>query len=387
MEKSTVKKRIGKLKKLIRKYNKEYYEQDKPSVSDKAYDKTFSELMKLEKKYPQYKTKSSPTQKIGGYAKSSFKKVRHQKFMYSIRNSYNFTDIKNFLARIQSKKGISYVGEMKIDGLSIELVYKKGKLSVASTRGDGMVGEDVTENVMQVKDIPQILNQKIDITVVGEIYISFTNFKELNVVRKTQGLSPFSNPRNTAAGTLRQHNPKIVQQRHLSSFMYTIVNPETHKVHTQAEALLYLKKLGFSVNGYSRLLKTPIQIKKYIDFIKAKRSIVDYPTDGVVIKVNSFDYIKEKHLSGTAKYSGYMVAYKYPQPTKVTTVIKIIYSTGPKGHITPVAVLEPITLDGTIIKKVNLYNKDFLKKSRIKPGSKVEIEKSGGIIPRVVKVI
>jgi DNA ligase (NAD+) len=383
-----VKKRVEELRKEIEYHNYRYYTLNDPIITDYEYDTLMKELLELEKKYPQLSSPSSPTQRVGGKVLQGFKSVEHPSFMYSLDNSYSMDDMIEFdkkVRKLLSVSRVDYVCEMKIDGLSIRLVYVNGELVLAATRGDGKVGEDVTENAKMIRTIPLILRKKVSVEVRGEIYMSYTEFKKLNLQREKEGLPLFANPRNAAAGTLRQLDTKEVAKRHLDSFVYTLVSPEKYDVKTQWDALDYMKKIGFKVNDERRLVRNLKEMREYLTWCEEHRHDMDFPIDGAVIKVNDFSY--QNRLGFTAKYPRWAIAYKFPAEQARTRIKDIKVQVGRTGVLTPVAELEPVKLAGTIVKRASLHNFDYIRQRDIRIGDVVLVEKAGEIIPQVIKPI
>jgi|UniRef100_A0A7V3VSA3 DNA ligase (NAD+) len=383
-----VKKRVETLRKEIEYHNYRYHTLDDPVITDKEYDMLMHELIDLEDRYPSLKSSISPTQRIGAKILEGFPSVRHASLMYSIDNVYSFDELEEFDGRIKKltdREKIEYVCEMKIDGLSIRLKYEKGELALAVTRGDGEVGENVTENAKTVKTIPLILREPIDIEVRGEIYMSYTEFKKLNLLRQHQGLPLFANPRNAAAGTLRQLDTSEVAKRHLDSFIYTLENPRKYGVKTQWDSLLFMRNIGFKVNTESRLVENLDEIEEYLNWCEKRREEIDYPIDGAVIKVNDLEL--QSMLGLTAKAPRWAIAYKFQAEQVRTKIVKVTVQVGRTGTLTPVAELEPVRLAGTTVKRASLHNFEYVKERDIRVGDTVIIEKAGEIIPQVVKPI
>lgn len=379
---------VENLRDEIEYHNYRYYVLADPVITDEEYDKLMKRLMELEKRYPELVTPDSPTQRVGGKILDGFRKVRHSQPMLSLDNTYDEEDIREFderVRRILGVENVEYVAELKIDGVSIALRYESGKFKMAITRGDGTEGEDVSENVKMVKSIPLRLREKIDVEVRGEIYMSVDEFKKINEEREENGEVPFANPRNATAGTIRQLDTSVVSKRRLDSFMYYLVNHERYGVKTQWEALSYLKKLGFKVNSHSKLCKN---VEEVIDYWKEwihRRKELDYWVDGVVVKVNSFEY--QKTLGETSKSPRWAIAFKFPAEQARTKIMGISMQVGRTGVITPVAELKPVWLEGTTVKRASLHNFDYIREKDIRIGDWVFVEKAGGIIPQVVKVI
>ncbi|QTA38017.1 NAD-dependent DNA ligase LigA [Thermosipho ferrireducens] len=387
MEKQKIREEIEKLRKEIEYHNYRYYVLADPIISDEEYDKLMKKLIKLEKKYPEFSSPDSPTQKVGGRVIDGFKTVTHSIPMLSLDNTYTAEEVVNFDNRIKKllKKEVEYVCELKIDGVSIALRYENGSLVQAISRGNGTEGDDITENVKKIKSIPLRLFKPLTIEVRGEIYMPVSEFVRYNKQREDEGLPPFANPRNAAAGTLRQLDSSVVANRNLDSFIYYIVHPEYYNLDSQWEALNFLKQIGLKVNPHSKLCKT---INDVINFWKEwteKRHSLGYWVDGVVVKVNNF--AEQNSLGTTAKSPKWAIAFKFPAIQARTRIISITYQVGRTGVITPVAELEPVTLEGTIVKRASLHNFDYIKEKDIKVGDHVFVEKAGGIIPQVVSVI
>lgn len=383
-----VKRRVEELRKEIEYHNYRYYTLDDPVITDQEYDLLMKELVELEKTYPQLASSTSPTQRVGAKILKGFKSVEHPFFMYSLDNSYSMDDMAEFDRRIRKLTGlfsVEYMCEMKIDGLSIRLKYEKGNLVLAATRGDGKVGEDVTENIKRVRSIPLMLQRNLDVEVRGEIYMSYTEFRKLNSLRQQNGLPLFANPRNAAAGTIRQLDTSEVSKRHLDSFMYTLVSPQKYGVKTQWEALQYMRKVGLKTNKDSKVVHNLEEMKDYLEWVQERREEIDYPIDGVVVKVNDFSY--QSALGFTAKYPRWAMAYKFPAEQARTQIKDVIVQVGRTGVLTPVAVLEPVKLAGTTVKRASLHNFDYIKERDIRIGDVVLVEKAGEIIPQVVKSI
>ena len=386
-----VKKRVEKLRREIEYHNYRYYTVNDPVITDYEYDMLLKELIDLEKKYPQFASKTSPTQRIGAKILDSFQSVRHPFFMYSLDNAYSMNEILEYDRKIRrilntsNDSNLEYVCELKIDGLSIRLRYEKGELALAATRGDGRVGEDVTENVKTIRTIPLILQKPVDVDVRGEIYMPYEEFKRLNSVRQQQELPLFANPRNAAAGTLRQLDTTEVAKRHLDSFIYSLEFPERHDVKTQWEALNYMHELGFKVNRESKLVHDFEEMKDYFDRYEKLRDSLSYPIDGVVIKVN--DFTIQASLGFTAKSPRWAIAYKFPAEQVRTRITDVTIQVGRTGTLTPVAHLKPVKLAGTIVKRASLHNFDYVKERDIRIGDIVLVEKAGEIIPQVIKPI
>ena len=378
--------RIKELVELLEKYNYEYYTLDKPSVSDQEYDRLMQELMSLESMYPDYVLPNSPTSRVGGKVNDSFKKITHQIPLLSLSNVFTESDIVTFDNRIR-KENINnpeYVCELKIDGLSVSLKYKNGNLLYAATRGNGIIGEDITDNVKTIKTIPLKLNKAIDIEVRGEIYISKKNLFAINEQRRKDGLEPFKNARNLAAGSIRQLDSSIAAKRHLDAFIYHLPNPMDYGIKTHLEALNFMKELGFVTNPNNKLVKGIDGILTYIEEKTKIRETLPYDIDGVVIKLNNI--LDQMKLGSTVKYPKWATAYKFPPEEVITKLKDIIFTVGRTGQVTPNAILEPVNVMGSTISKTTLHNEDYIKEKDIRVGDYVVIIKAGDVIPRVESV-
>lgn len=378
--------RIEELKAEITKHNKAYYEQDAPTISDFEYDELFRELKKLEELYPEYATADSPTQKVGSNVSDKFKEIKHKYRLYSLDNSNNFEDLKRWYERIQKEypsETINAVSELKIDGLACALSYKNGILTTGATRGDGIVGEIITDNIKQIKNIPQKLTDPINIEVRGEVYMPVTSFEKLNEKQRQNGGKEFANPRNAAAGSLRQDNAEITGQRDLRFFAYAAVFPDGNSPETHYEILQLLKKEGFTVNENAKLHNNVASIEEYCKYWEFERQKLDYATDGIVVKLN--DVSKQNELGYTARAPKWATAFKFPPEEIETELLDIELSVGKTGALTPVAILTPVQLAGTIVKRASLHNFDEIERLHINIGDKVVIKKAAEIIPKVIK--
>ena len=389
-----IEKEIKNLREEIERYNYYYYSQNESLISDVEYDNLLKKLEKLEKEYPQFVSKSSPSMNVGSSLKDTkFEKVTHKSPMLSLANSYNISDIENFMKRAEKiilqekseKEKIEYVLEVKLDGLSISVTYEKGKLVKAVTRGDGIIGEDVTENVMQIKSVPKFLKENIDIEVRGEIVLPISKFHELNKKRMAEGEEIFANPRNAASGTLRQIDAEIVKERGLDCYFYFIVDTEKYNLSTHKEALEYIEKLGLKTTKIGEVISTTKELEKRIEFWKDEREKLDYETDGMVIKINSLELWNI--LGNTTKSPRWAIAYKFPAKQVSTKLIDITWQVGRTGKVTPVAELEEVEVSGSKVKRASLHNFDEIQRKDIRIGDRVIIEKAAEIIPQVVKSI
>ncbi len=376
--------RINELKKILDSYNYEYYVLDNPSVSDQEYDRLMQELVSLESLYPEYQTDDSPTQRVGGKVLDQFKKVEHIIPMLSLGNAFNEEDILDFHRKVEEVvKNPKYMCELKIDGLAVTIHYKAGKLLYAATRGDGTVGEDITHNVKTIKAVPLKLREEIDIEVRGEIYMPKKSLEKLNEERIINNLPIFANPRNAAAGSVRNLDSKIASKRNLSVFLYRVPNAAKLGFKTHSESLNYLDKLGFKTNKERVLCNGINEVLEFIEYWSTKLNTLAYEIDGLVIKVDDLE--NQNELGFTSKSPKWAIAYKFPAE-EVTTVLKgITFSVGRTGSITPNAVLEPVRVSGTIVQRASLHNEDFIRLKDIRIGDKVVVRKAGYIIPEVVR--
>lgn len=375
-----MKERYDELIKLIEKANYDYYTLDNPTVTDREYDNWMSELLDIEERHPEIKRKDSPSEKIGGEVINEFKKVEHKIGMFSISDVFNESEIVAFDERIRKEfPNPSYVCELKIDGLAVSLQYEKGILKRAATRGNGLVGEDITHNVKTIGTIPLRLNKPVDIEVRGEIYMPLKAFNELNEKRLKNGEPIFQNPRNAAAGSIRQLDSSVAKSRKLDAFLYHV--PETDK-KTHYESLMELKELGFVVNPHIRLVKNIDEILDYINEWTAKREELPYDIDGIVIKVN--DIHMQRELGFTAKYPRWVIAYKFPAEDVKTRLTDIVCTVGRTGQITPNAIFDPVKVMGSTIRRATLHNGDYIKEKNLKIGDNIFVHKAGDVIPEVV---
>ena len=400
-----IKDRAAILRKTIDEYRYRYHVLDDPNITDESYDSLMEELRQLEKKYPQLKTPDSPTQRVGGEPLEKFQKVAHKKRQWSLDDAFTFEEIEEWEERTKKiliKEGIGsaveYVVEIKIDGLKIILDYKNGKLIRGATRGDGRIGEDVTENIKTIQSLPLALNVPIEITVVGECWLSNKELKRINLNRKKEGQAQFANSRNAAAGSIRQLDPKIAASRRLDSFIYDVdyirnqelvVGSQERKAisipKTQLEELELLEKLRFKVNKNYKLCRNLNDIQKLYESWKSKKDQQEYGIDGLVVKVNSK---KQQDVLGyTGKTPRFAIAWKFPAETTTTIVKDIKVQVGRTGALTPVALLRPVRVAGSVVSRATLHNADEIKKKDIRIGDTVVIQKAGDVIPEVVEVI
>lgn len=379
-----MKKRIRELTDLLNQYRQEYYTNDAPSVSDSEYDKLYRELVELEQTYPAYILKDSPTQLVGGTILTGFQKYQHQYRLFSLQDAFSREELNAFDQRIKSAfPEAEYLAELKIDGLSISLVYEAGVLKVGATRGDGTIGENITENIKNIKDIPKRLSQALDVTIRGEAYMSRQAFKTINEERQENGEPEFANPRNAAAGTLRQLDTRIVAKRQLATFLYQEVGLET--ADSQQKTLERLADLGFSVNSHYLLSSSMNDIWDFIQSIEASREELPYEIDGVVVKVNQLAIQEE--LGFTVKAPRWAIAYKFPAEEKEAEIVSVDWTVGRTGVVTPTANLTPVQLAGTTVSRATLHNVDYIAEKDIRIGDTVVVYKAGDIIPAVLRVV
>ncbi len=378
--------RYDELLNILNKANYEYHVLDNPTITDQEYDKYLRELIDLEIAHPELARPDSPTNKIGGEVIEGFEKVRHDIPMLSLSNVFNESEIINFDDRIKKEgENPNYVCELKIDGLSVSLKYKNGLFFSAATRGDGVVGENITHNVKTIRSIPLKINKAIDIEVRGEIFMSKKTLKSLNELREKEGLPLLQNCRNAAAGSIRQLDSKIAEQRKLDAFIYHLPNPEDYGIKTHYEALEFMKSLGFKTNPNNKIVSDVKGIIEYINEKGSLRESLPYDIDGVVIKVNEID--AQKRLGYTAKYPKWATAYKFPATEVLTKLTDIIFTVGRTGLITPNAVLEPVILQGSTIRRATLHNEQYVLEKDLRIGDIVSIRKAGDVIPEVVNSV
>lgn len=376
-------KRIEELIKIINEADYNYHTLDNPTITDQEYDKYIRELFDLESEYPEFVKEDSPTHRVGSVVLDSFNKITHKIPMMSLSNVFNENEVRNFDEKIR-KEGFDpkYVCELKIDGLSVSLIYEKGKLVSAATRGDGVVGEDITNNVKTIRTIPLKINKEIDIEVRGEIYMSKKVFENINRIREEQGKPLLQNTRNAAAGSIRQLDSKIAAKRKLDSFIYHLPNPIDYNISTHEDALRFMKELGFKVNDNNRICNNIDEVIEFINYYTVNRHNIPYDIDGIVIKVN--DLNTQKELGFTAKYPKWATAYKFPQEEVLTKLTDIIFTVGRTGQVTPNAVLEPVLVQGSTIRRATLHNEKYVIDRDIKIGDIVSIIKAGEVIPAVI---
>ena len=384
---TTIQQRIEELKEQLNRWSHEYYVEDKPTATDAEYDKAYHELVALEVEHPEFVTPDSPTQRVGGEVLDQFQKVTHTNPMLSLSNAFSKEDLEEFDARLRklTNRAIEYVCELKIDGLSIALTYQNGQLVLGATRGDGTTGEDVTGNVRTIKSVPLSLKEPWNIEVRGECYMPKKAFVALNQSREEEGLEVFANPRNAAAGSLRQLDPKIAAKRNLSVFLYSSPSVEELNVSTQEELLEKMAEIGFVTNPERLKCQTIDEVWNYIETIASKRPDLPYEIDGMVIKVN--DFTAQEEIGFTVKAPRWAIAYKFPAEEAQTVVRNIEWTVGRTGVVTPTAVMDPVQLAGTTVRRASLHNIDLIKERDIRLEDTVVIHKAGDIIPEVTRVI
>ncbi|WP_449622526.1 NAD-dependent DNA ligase LigA [Robertmurraya sp. Marseille-Q9965] len=387
MDLLTAEKEIQKLHQLLNQYNYEYHVLDRPSVLDAEYDKLMQQLIQLEEQFPQLKTSDSPTQRVGGHVLDMFEKVQHEIPMLSLGNAFGEQDLRDFDRRITQAVGEehSYVCELKIDGLAVSLRYENGLFVRGATRGDGTIGEDITANLRTVRSIPLRLNEPVTIEVRGEVFMPKRSFEALNKVKKEREEEPFANPRNAAAGSLRQLDTKIAASRNLDVFLYNIASTDEVDVDSHSEGLDYLDRLGFKTNQERKKCRNIDEVLAFVESWTEKRPHLPYEIDGLVIKVDSYE--QQQQLGFTAKSPRWAIAYKFPAEEVITTLKEIELSVGRTGVVTPTAILEPVRVAGSTVQRASLHNEDLIREKDIKIGDQVVIKKAGDIIPEVVNVL
>ncbi len=376
--------RMNELVALLNRYATEYYTSDNPSVSDSEYDRLYRELVELEAAYPDQVLADSPTHRVGGKVLDGFEKYSHQYPLYSLQDAFSREELEAFDARVRKElPQPTYICELKIDGLSISLTYEKGILVVGATRGDGSVGENITENLKRVKDIPLTLPEELDITVRGECYMPRASFDQVNQARQENGEPEFANPRNAAAGTLRQLDTAVVAKRNLATFLYQEASPSTRD--SQEKVLKHLEQLGFVVNSKRILAESMDEIWNFIQEVGQERDNLPYDIDGVVIKVN--DLAGQEELGFTVKAPKWAVAYKFPAEEKEAQLLSVDWTVGRTGVVTPTANLTPVQLAGTTVSRATLHNVDYIAEKDIRKDDTVIVYKAGDIIPAVLRVV
>ncbi len=380
---------IDELRVRIQRANELYYLHDAPEISDAEYDALLHELRKLETEYPELITSDSPTQRVGSELRSTnFAPLRHRTPMMSLGNAFSREDLEAFEERINRQLGLTgvshdYTCELKVDGLSINLIYQKGQLRTAATRGDGETGEDVTANVLTIAEIPKVLNEAIDLEVRGEIYLSRAEFERINAELELEGEKTFKNPRNAAAGSLRQKDPTITKSRSLKAVFYGLGG--THHLRSQAELLEFLAQLGLPVNPNFEVVHGVAGVLDYVEGWSAKRSVLEFDADGVVAKLN--DMRLHEELGYTSREPRWAIAYKFPVEEVATTLVGIALNIGRTGKLTPLALLEPRLIEGSVVSRATLHNAEFIKALDLRVGDRVIVRKAGGVIPEIVRVL
>lgn len=380
-------KRIEELISLINYHNEKYYNQDSPEIEDFEYDNLMKELIKLEEENPELKRNDSPSNRVGGKPLDKFEQVVHKIPMLSLSNAYSWEDLKDFDSRVREAVGadVEYVVEFKIDGLSVGLNYNNGIFESGATRGNGIVGENITKNLMTIKNIPLNIDEKGELTVRGEVYISKKDFEEINKIQEEQDQPLYANPRNLAAGSLRQLDSKLTAKRPLDIFIFNLEDINSKQFKTHSESLEYLKQQGFHVSPEFKVFKTIDEIIEHIKYWTEHREDLGFGIDGMVIKVNNL--AQREQMGYTAKSPRWAIAYKFPAERKETKLLDIVVEVGRTGTITPTAVLEPIRLAGTTVSRATLHNEDYINEKDIKINDTVLVQKAGDIIPQVVEVI
>ena len=381
-----VQEEISKLVSLLNKYSYDYYVEDNPQISDTEYDTLYKQLEKLEENHPEYILENSPTQRVGDRVLDEFEKITHKVPMLSLSNTFSTEDLRDFDARVSklvSDQSVEYICELKIDGLAISIKYENGRLASAATRGDGSVGEDVTENIKTIFSIPKVLKDNRTFEVRGEVYLPRKSFELLNSERESNNEVLFANPRNAAAGSLRQLDSKITAKRRLSAFIYSIVGDES--IVSQENALNTAKEYNLPVNPNFKLCKNIDEVIDYINYWTENKKNLPYDIDGIVIKVNS--YSTQEEVGYTQKSPRWATAYKFPEEELATKLLDVELSVGRTGIITPVAILDPVVISGSTVSKASLHNKDIIEELDIHIGDMVVVKKAGEIIPKVVRVV
>ncbi|AFQ29677.1 NAD-dependent DNA ligase LigA [Bacillus thuringiensis] len=388
MSKEIAKKRIEELRDLLNTFNYQYHVLDNPSVSDAEYDRNMQELIELEAENPEFMSEDSPSVRVGGTILDIFEKVTHKSPMLSLGNAFNEGDLRDFDRRVRQgidDANVRYICELKIDGLAVSLHYEKGRFIQGATRGDGVTGEDITQNLKTIKAIPLRLNEEVTLEARGEAYMPKRSFVKLNEEKEQNGEDVFANPRNAAAGSIRQLDPKIAAKRNLSMFVYGLANVEEKTIPSHSESLDFLGELGFKTNPNRRTCETIEEVIAYVEEWQEKRPHLDYEIDGIVIKVD--DVALQESLGTTAKSPRWAIAYKFPAEEVVTRLTGIELSVGRTGVVTPTAELEPVRVAGTIVRRASLHNEDLIREKDIRIGDYVVVKKAGDIIPEVVNVI
>lgn len=388
MGKEDIKLQIDNLIDKINYHSDKYYNQDTPEISDFEYDMLMKELIKLEAENPEFKRVDSPSNRVGGVALDKFDQVTHKNPMLSLSNAYSAEDLRDFDRRVREMTdgNVEYVVEFKIDGLSVGITYENGEFKSAATRGNGIIGEDISKNAMTIKSIPLKIDDKREIIVRGEVYISKENFEKVNEYQEEHDLQVFANPRNLAAGSLRQLDSKLTAKRPLDIFVFNLENiNELDGIDTHSDSLEYLKKLGFSVSENYKICKSIDEVIEFIEYWTENRGSLKFDIDGMVVKVNNIEQRNE--MGFTAKSPRWAIAYKFPAERKKSKILDIEVEVGRTGTITPTAILEPVRLAGTSVSRATLHNEDFIREKDIKLFDHVIVQKAGDIIPQIVEVV
>ncbi|RDW18972.1 NAD-dependent DNA ligase LigA [Oceanobacillus chungangensis] len=387
MDKQQAQDQINALKEVLNQYGYEYYVLDNPSVPDSEYDEKLRELRDLEAEFPEFLSDDSPTQRIGGAPLDAFKKVQHNIPMMSLGNAFNEEDLRDFVRRAtkSTDQPVSFVCELKIDGLAVSLTYENGKFVRGATRGDGTTGEDITSNLRTIRSIPLVIKENETLEVRGEAYMPHQSFLSLNENRLANEEEPFANPRNAAAGSLRQLDPKIAAKRNLDVFLYGVGEWNANEITTHSGRLEKLKELGFKTNSEWKKCSSIEEILEFIEYWTTERPNLSYEIDGIVIKVDSLE--QQENLGFTAKSPRWAIAYKFPAEEAMTKLVDIELSVGRTGVITPTAILEPVKIAGSTVGRASLHNEDLIREQDIRVGDTVVIKKAGDIIPKVVRAV
>lgn len=387
MERLQAEKRLAELREMLEEYGYHYYVLDTPMVSDAEYDLLMHELVELERLFPDLITEDSPSVRVGGEPLPHFEKVQHEIPMLSLGNAFNEQDLRDFDRRVTDgvDQSVSYACELKIDGLAVSLKYENGRFVLGATRGDGTTGENITNNLKTIRSIPMKLKEKVDMEVRGEAFMPKKSFEQLNVVKREAGEEPFANPRNAAAGSLRQLDPKIAATRNLDIFLYSVAQIKDKQLPSHTASLQYMSELGLKTNKEAKHCNNIDEVIAYVNSWLDKRPHLPYEIDGIVIKVDSLE--AQKRLGFTAKSPRWAIAYKFPAEEVVTTLEGIELSVGRTGVVTPTALLTPVQVAGTTVKRASLHNEDLIRQKDLKIGDKVVLKKAGDIIPEVVNVL
>ena len=380
-----IRERIKYLVNILNQYNYEYYILDNPTVDDVMYDSLMRELEALERKYPEEVLPNTPTKKVGDFLKTDLEEIVHENPMLSLANAFSYDELREFDERIRKVvSNFTYTVELKIDGIASSAHYEDGLLTLGATRGNGVIGENITKNMLMIRTLPKVLSKHLSMEVRGEVYMAKDVFNELNEQKQKENAPLFANPRNAAGGSLRQLDPNITKMRKLDHFAYTLVNPSNYGMTTQSDTLKFLKSLGFNVNPHYRHVKDIEGVINYLEEYKDKRKTLNYETDGVVIKVNEFDLYDL--IGYTVKVPKWAIAYKFPAQIVTTKLKDIIFTVGRTGIITPNAILDPVYVGGTMVSRATLNNEDFITSRDLRIGDYVKVRKAGEIIPEVVEV-